>query len=80
MGSLADDDSMPGPTRRRPFVEAILEDVDPDDREALLAVLRDSRVGSLAIGRWLQAHGYLTDSSDPGKAVTRWRAKHCRDG
>ena len=62
-----------GRTYKRQAIDVILSELDGEDREALLAALRDPNVTAPTIARALMANGFLTGSGDPNQRVRDWR-------
>ena len=63
-----------GRTYRPLALDVVLEQVDGEDREELLAALNKPTVTAPAIAAALRKHGFLVDVKDPDQAVRTWRA------
>lgn len=65
-----------GRTYKRQAVDVVLEQLDDEDREALLRALRDPAITAPTIARALTDNGHLTDTSDPNQRVREWRNRN----
>ena len=65
-----------GRTYRPLALDVVLEQVDSEDRVALLAALNDLSVTAPTIASALRANGFLVDVKDPDQAVRTWRARN----
>lgn len=61
---------------KKQAVDVVLEQVDGDDRAALLAALTDPAVTAPVIGAALRDNGFMADIKDPAQAVRTWRARN----
>lgn len=57
-------------------IDALLEQLDHEDRVALLAALRDASVVAPTIARLLNDNGHLLGISDPAGRVRDWRKRN----
>jgi hypothetical protein len=65
-----------GRTFRQLALDVVLEQVDGEDRSALLAALNDPLVTAPTIADALRSNGFLVDIKDPDQAVRAWRSRH----
>lgn len=66
---LADD---LGSIRTESRIDEVLSELDDEDREALLAALRNPRVGASAVAGALDKNGFVVHHG----TITRWRRDH----
>ena len=61
---------------KRQALDVVIDSLDDEDRDALLATLADRSITAPAIASLLVSHGHLTDINDPAQAVRTWRNRN----
>ena len=61
---------------KRQAVDAVLDELDAEDRAALLQSLNDRDVTATTIAKTLVEHGFLGHTADPAQAVRSWRSRN----
>ena len=71
-------DAPKGREYKKQAVDVVLDQLDGEDRDALLDALADPSITAPTIAAALVQNGYLLDTNDPNQRVRDWRARHVK--